>query len=174
VAATGAGAADSAGGNRSSGGVVSFFASTLSRTGLVAEFAGEVDSNWCVEQCEEACGMLRFDIEIKIRSTRKPQGNALLWIRNRRPYSVLWTDAGFGQSIITRVKVLAILQHKRRQSNKETKGQVFMPNLLHLGEDILMGREFAIQTEEFLLLLRQLLYNERSTLSAMFKNGLTR
>jgi len=60
----------------------------------------------------------------------------VLWIRNRRPYSVLWTDAGFGQSIITGVKVLAIL--------------------LHLSEGILMGREFAIQTEEFLLLLSQL------------------
>jgi len=60
----------------------------------------------------------------------------VLWIGNRRPYSVLWTDASFGQSIITRVKVFAIL--------------------LHLSEDILMGREFAIQTEEFLLLLSQL------------------
>jgi hypothetical protein len=32
-----------------------------------------------------------------------------------------------------------------------------MPHLLHLGKNILMGREFAIQTEEFLLLLSQLL-----------------
>jgi hypothetical protein len=59
----------------------------------------------------------------------------VLWIGNCRPHSVLRTDAGFGQSIITRVKVLAIL--------------------LHLGENILMAREFAIQTEEFLLLLSQ-------------------
>ena len=44
-----------------------------------------------------------------------------------------------------------------------------MPHLLHLSEDILMGREFAIQTEEFLLLLSQLLYYGISTLSARFK-----
>jgi hypothetical protein len=89
-AATGAGATtDSAGGNgssRSSGSVVSFCESALSRTGLVAEFAGEVDSSWWVA-CDEACGMLRLNI--KIRSTRKPQGNTLLWIGNCRPHSVL-------------------------------------------------------------------------------------
>jgi hypothetical protein len=33
----------------------------------------------------------------------------------------------------------------------------FTPHLLHLGEDILVGREFAIQTKELLLLLSQLL-----------------
>jgi hypothetical protein len=47
-AATGAGATDSAGGNgssRSLGSIVSFCESALSRTGLVAEFAGEVDSS---------------------------------------------------------------------------------------------------------------------------------
>lgn len=32
-----------------------------------------------------------------------------------------------------------------------------MLHLLHLSENILMGREFAIQTEELLLLLSQLL-----------------
>ena len=47
-----------------------------------------------------------------------------------------------------------------------------MPHLLHFGEDILMGREFAIQTEEFLLLLSQLLYNERPMLSAEVQKGL--
>ena len=47
-----------------------------------------------------------------------------------------------------------------------------MPHLLHFGEDILMGREFAIQTEEFLLLLSQLLYNEKSMLSARVQKGL--
>src|SRR6267142_1903058 len=31
--------------------------------------------------------------------------------------------------------------------------KIFTPHLLHPSEDILMGREFAIQTEELLLLL---------------------
>jgi len=60
-AATGAGVTDSAGagGNcfsESSDSVVSLCASALSRTGLVAVFAGDVDCDWWVE-CEEACGM---------------------------------------------------------------------------------------------------------------------
>src|ERR1700730_11102598 len=68
-AATGAGATDSAGagGNglsESSGNVVSLCASALSRTGLVAVFAGDCDRDWWVE-CEEACGMLRFDIKTR-------------------------------------------------------------------------------------------------------------
>jgi hypothetical protein len=46
---------------------------------------------------------------------------------------------------------------------------VHAAHLLHLSEDILMGREFAIQTEEFLLLLSQLLYYGISMLSARFK-----
>jgi hypothetical protein len=113
-AATGAGAADSAGagagGNglsESSGGsVVSLCASAHSRTGLVAVFAGDCDRDWWVEW-EEACGMLRFDIKPDPRGKQK--GNSLLWIGNRRTHRILGTDAGFGQSIITRVKVLAIL-----------------------------------------------------------------
>ena len=93
----GAGATDSAGaaGNgfsESSGSVVSLCASALSRTGLVAEFTGDVDSSWLV--CEEACGMLRFDIKPDPRGIK--QGNTLLWIGNRRTHSVLGTDARFG------------------------------------------------------------------------------
>jgi hypothetical protein len=66
-AATGAGAIESVGTganvfcSESSGGGVSLCASTLSRTGLVAVFAGEVDSDWWVT-CVEACGMLRLAI----------------------------------------------------------------------------------------------------------------
>lgn len=87
--ATGAGATDSAGGNGcscSSGSVVSPFESTLSRTGLVAVFAGEVDSV-CWLECDEACGMLR--LEIRIGSTRKPQGNILLRIGDCGTNSIL-------------------------------------------------------------------------------------
>jgi hypothetical protein len=112
--ATGAGATDSAGGNgcsRSSGSIVSPFERTLSRTGLVAVFAGEVDSV-CWVECDEACGMLQ--LEVRIGSTRKPQGNTLLRIGDCGTNSILWADAGFGQSVITRVKVLAILQRKER------------------------------------------------------------
>jgi len=61
----------------------------------------------------------------------------VLWIGNCRTHGVLRTDTSFGQGIITRIEVLAIL--------------------LHLGEHVFMGREFAIQTEELLLLLSQLL-----------------
>jgi len=60
----------------------------------------------------------------------------VLWIGNCRAHRILRTDPGFGQSIIARVEVLAILRHPSK--------------------DILMGREFAIQTEELLLLLSQL------------------
>ena len=98
----GAGVTDSAraGGNgfsESSGKVVSLCASALSRTGLVAEFAGDVDSSWW-GVCEDACGMLRFDIK---PDPRGKKDNTLLWIGNRRTHCVLGTDAGFGQSIIT-------------------------------------------------------------------------
>jgi len=53
-------------------------------------------------------------LQLKIRtgSTRKPRGNTLLWIGNCSANSILRTDAGFGHSVITRVKVLAILQRK--------------------------------------------------------------
>jgi hypothetical protein len=87
--ATGAGATDSAGENGcsySSGNVASPFESTLSRTGLVAVFAGEVDSV-CWVECDEACGMLR--LEIRIGSTRKPQGNTLLRIGDCGTNSIL-------------------------------------------------------------------------------------
>jgi hypothetical protein len=75
--ATGAGAADSAGGNGCSSSSL-LIESALSRTGLIGVlFAGEVDSV-CWVECDEACGMLR--LEIRIGSTRKPQGNTLLRI----------------------------------------------------------------------------------------------
>jgi len=60
----------------------------------------------------------------------------VLWIGNRCTHCVLWTDASFGQGIITRIEVL--------------------PIFLHPSEDILVRREFAVQTEELLLLLSQL------------------
>lgn len=74
--ATGAGDTDS-GGNGCSSSSVLLTDIALSRTGLIGVFAGEVDSV-CWVECDEACGMLR--IEIRIGSTRKPQGNTLLRI----------------------------------------------------------------------------------------------
>jgi len=60
----------------------------------------------------------------------------VFWIGDCRAHGVLRTDACFGQGIITRVEIFAVL--------------------LHLGEDILMRWEFTIKTEELLLLLSQL------------------
>jgi hypothetical protein len=56
----------------------------------------------------------------QIRYTRKRRGDILLWIGNSRAYSILRTDTGFGESIITRVEVLAVLMCKAQCSDRET------------------------------------------------------
>jgi hypothetical protein len=75
----------------------------------------------------------------------------LLGVRDSGADCGLGSHTCFGEGIVTRVKIFAILRYKSDQwpNSKQAKKKY----LLDFGEYVLVGWELAIEAEEFLLLL---------------------
>lgn len=100
---------------------------------------------------------------VELSSQRRSRGtraaHALLRTGNRCSDSVLGGLAGLGERVVTRVEIFPILD--RGLASRQI-GCIQHAHLLHFGQDILVRREFAVQTKELLLLLREFLFVERN------------
>lgn len=78
----------------------------------------------------------------------------LFWIRDSGANSALGGYARLGESIVTRVEILAILKQSVPQRTIVRREAT---DLLHFCEDVLVGWQLSIEPEELLFFVRQFL-----------------